>query len=88
VAFGASSSPQSIRLPSGGSDGLIITLMNLEGWKLVISSGVQVFLGVGAWYLAFKIGRGQIEKQNEKLKIDVYEKRIEVYAAFKKFVEQ
>lgn len=61
--------------------------MDFEITKLLISSSVQVFLGAGAWFFGWKIGRAQIHNQRSELRIKLYDRRYVVYLAFKDYVQ-
>ena len=59
-----------------------------EEIKFIISSLLQLLIGIGAWFVAVAIHRGYVSKQNEDLRIKLYEKRYDIFLAFKDFIKE
>ena len=57
-----------------------------EGFKWIVSSAVQLFLGISASILAWRLGRDSSAKANQELKVKLYERRYSIYLAFKAFI--
>jgi hypothetical protein len=63
-------------------------IISHNGIKFIITSLLQLSIAIGAWFVAFFIHRGSVAKQNEDLRIKLYEKRYSVYLGFKEFIEE
>jgi hypothetical protein len=59
-----------------------------EDLKFIITSILQLIIGIGAWFVAISIQRGSIEKQNEDLRAKLYENRFTIYLALKEFINE
>jgi len=59
-----------------------------EDLQFIITSLLQLLIGIGAWFVAISIQRGTIEKQNEELRTKLYENRFTIYIAFKDFINE
>lgn len=60
--------------------------MQPETVKLLLTSGIQLFLGVGAWFFGWRIARAQIYNQRSDIRIKLFEQRYKVYEAFRDFI--
>jgi hypothetical protein len=58
-----------------------------ESLKWVVSSAIQLFLGISASILAWRLGRDTSDKANQELKVKLYDRRYAVYLAFKAFIQ-
>ncbi len=54
--------------------------------RTVITSAIQLFLGAGAWLVAWQIARAQIHNQTSDLRIKLFDRRYAVYLAFRDFI--
>lgn len=61
--------------------------MDADTAKVIVTSAIQLFLGVGAWFLGWRIARAQIHNQKSDLRIKLFDQRYAVYRAFKEFIE-
>ena len=60
---------------------------NLEIAKFIVGSFLQLVIGIGAWMVAYRIHQGAVSKQNEELRIKLYDRRNEIYLSFHAFIE-
>jgi hypothetical protein len=63
-------------------------IISHDGIKFIITSLLQLSIAIGAWFVAFFIHHGSVAKQNEDLRIKLYEQRYKAYLAFKEFIEE
>ena len=57
-----------------------------EDLKFLVSAGIQLFLGVSASLLTWRLARWQRETANADLKLKLYERRYDAYLAFEEFI--
>ncbi len=55
--------------------------------KFVVSTVVQLFLGISAAVLTWRLARSSSEREHASLKIELYERRLEIFLAFREFIE-
>jgi hypothetical protein len=58
-----------------------------ESSHWIVSSVIQLFLGISASVLAWRLGRDTSDKANQELKVKLYDRRYAAYLAFKAFVQ-
>jgi hypothetical protein len=59
---------------------------HLDELKAVGAAAIQLFLGISASILAWKIGTDKNNRDRDALKIQLFERRYKVYLAFKDFI--
>ncbi len=61
--------------------------MDFDTMKFIFTSGIQVFLGVGAWFFGWHIAKTQLDIRKAELRKQMFDDRYSVYFAFETFLK-
>ncbi len=62
-------------------------MLDIETAKFITGIFLQLLIALGAWMVAYRIHQGTVSKQNEDLRIRLYDRRYDIYRSFYAFIE-